>query len=131
MNQFFSITLIQDVSNFGDIAQMHESSPNICLICTLNCILVKNNSRIPHIVTGGQGRVIQGNWFDTVFGADYSNLTFYLNLDAVSVKFESVSFGARFTFLVATLLSMVKNHLLRTVTLVFQHFVAGLSIGGS
>lgn len=83
------------------------------------------------MLLGGQGRVIQGIWFDTIFGAAYSNLTFYLNLDAVSVKFESVHFGARVAFLVTTLLSMVKNHLLRTVTLVFQHFVAGLSIGGS
>lgn len=58
MDRFFSITLTQVVSNFGDIMQMVENSSTVHMfnLCSVGHILVK---KIRHSVTGGQVNAIQ------------------------------------------------------------------------
>ena len=52
MEQFFCITLRQDVPNLGEITKVKEDSPgNLFHMCVKGQVLVKNNSKVPHCST--------------------------------------------------------------------------------
>lgn len=54
------MTLRQNLSNFREIAQFEESSPtNLFNMCIEGHILVNNNSKFIHSITGGQDIALQ------------------------------------------------------------------------
>lgn len=56
MKEFFSVTLRQDFSHFRDIARNQSYLFNIH---DEGHIPIRNDSKIPQSVTGGQGKAIQ------------------------------------------------------------------------